>query len=383
MFLKRIELQGFKSFADKSVIHFDSDVIGIVGPNGCGKSNINDAIRWVLGEQSVKSLRGSSMSDVIFSGSTQRKAVNTAEVTLVFDNSKHYLNVDYEEVEITRRLHRQSGEGEYFINKTPCRLKDVINIVMDSGLGRDSLSIITQGNISSFAEAKPEERRALFEEAAGVAKYKKRKNESLSKLNRTQENLMRVEDIIVELERQVNPLKRQAKKAEQYLEKRSELETIEISVIADEIEQLSERIEILKKKAFDLDTQKAMHETTIQVEDLKNSDLRKEMFQLDHEINQLQEAYTKVINEISVLETRKAELDEKRKYALEFADRKEKLKELKAMLEEASYEYKDRMNRLQDLLRDIDLKKKQLSEVEASLSECRGEHTQALNLMNI
>ncbi len=382
MFLKRIELQGFKSFADKSVIHFDSDVIGIVGPNGCGKSNINDAIRWVLGEQSVKSLRGSSMSDVIFSGSTQRKAVNTAEVTLVFDNSKHYLNVDYEEVEITRRLHRQSGEGEYFINKTPCRLKDVINIVMDSGLGRDSLSIITQGNISSFAEAKPEERRALFEEAAGVAKYKKRKNESLSKLNRTQENLMRVEDIIVELERQVNPLKRQAKKAEQYLEKRSELETIEISVIADEIEQLSERIEILKKKAFDLDTQKAMHETTIQVEDLKNSDLRKEMFQLDHEINQLQEAYTKVINEISVLETRKAELDEKRKYALEFADRKEKLKELKAMLEEASYEYKDRMNRLQDLLRDIDLKKKQLSEVEASLSECRGEHTQALNLMN-
>ena len=256
MFLKRIELQGFKSFADKSVIHFDSDVIGIVGPNGCGKSNINDAIRWVLGEQSVKSLRGSSMSDVIFSGSTQRKAVNTAEVTLVFDNSKHYLNVDYEEVEITRRLHRQSGEGEYFINKTPCRLKDVINIVMDSGLGRDSLSIITQGNISSFAEAKPEERRALFEEAAGVAKYKKRKNESLSKLNRTQENLMRVEDIIVELERQVNPLKRQAKKAEQYLEKRSELEAIEISVIADEIEQLSERIEILKKKAFDLDTQK-------------------------------------------------------------------------------------------------------------------------------
>ena len=382
MFLKRIELQGFKSFADKSIIHFDSDVIGIVGPNGCGKSNINDAIRWVLGEQSVKSLRGSSMSDVIFSGSTQRKAVNTAEVTLVFDNSKHYLNVDYEEVEITRRLHRQSGEGEYFINKTPCRLKDVVNIVMDSGLGRDSLSIITQGNISSFAEAKPEERRALFEEAAGVAKYKKRKNESLAKLNRTQENLMRVEDIIAELERQVNPLKRQAKKAELYLEKRSELEAIEISVIADEIEQLTERIEILKKKAFDLDTQKAMNETTIQVEDLKNSDLRKEMFQLDHEINQLQEAYTKTINEISVLETRKAELDEKRKYALEFADRKEKLKELKAMLEEASYEYKDRMNRLQDLLRDIDLKKKQLNEVEASLSECRSEHYQAENLMN-
>ena len=382
MFLKRIELQGFKSFADKAVINFDSDVIGIVGPNGCGKSNINDAIRWVLGEQSVKSLRGSSMSDVIFSGSTQRKAVNTAEVTLVFDNSKHYLNVEYEEVEITRRLHRQSGEGEYFINKTPCRLKDVLNMVMDSGLGRDSLSIITQGNISAFAEAKPEERRALFEEAAGVAKYKKRKNESLSKLNRTQDNLMRVEDIIAELERQVNPLKRQAKKAEQYLVKRAELESIEVSVIADEIERLSTTIEALKKQAFDLDTQKAMHETTIQVEDLKNSELRKEMYQLDHEINRLQESYTKVINEISTLEARKVELDEKRKYALEYANQQEKAKELKAMLDEANYEYRDRMTRLQDLMRDSTLKKKQLSELEVTLSECSNESAQANALMN-
>ncbi|MCI8540085.1 MAG: AAA family ATPase, partial [Erysipelotrichaceae bacterium] len=359
MFLKRIELQGFKSFADKAIINFDADVIGIVGPNGCGKSNINDAIRWVLGEQSVKSLRGSAMSDVIFSGSTQRKAVNMAEVTLVFDNSKHYLHVDYEEVEITRRLHRQSGEGEYFINKTPCRLKDILNLVMDSGLGRDSLSIITQGNISTFAEAKPEERRALFEEAAGVAKYKKRKNESLAKLNRTQDNLMRLEDIIIELERQVNPLKRQAKKTEVYLEKKSELEEIEVSVIADEIEHLSEQIETLKKKSFDLDTQKAMHETTIQVEDLQNGELRKEMFQLDHEINALQERYTKIINEVSTLEMRKAELDEKRKYALEVADQKQRAAELKVMLEEANFEYQDRMHRLQDLLNDVALKKKQ------------------------
>ena len=251
MFLKRIELQGFKSFADKSVITFDSDIIGIVGPNGCGKSNINDAIRWVLGEQSVKSLRGTSMSDVIFNGSTQRKPVNMAEVTLVFDNSKHIMNVDFEEVEVTRRLHRQSGEGEYFINKAPCRLKDIINLVMDTGLGRDSLSIISQGNISAFADAKPEERRALFEEAAGVAKYKKRKNESLGKLNRTQENLSRLEDIILELERQVNPLKRQAKKATLYLEKKEALEKIEVSVLVDEIEKLNDDIESIKKKTFD------------------------------------------------------------------------------------------------------------------------------------
>ena len=205
MFLKRIELQGFKSFADKSIITFDSDVTGIVGPNGCGKSNINDAIRWVLGEQSVKSLRGgNSMSDIIFSGSAQRKAVNLAEVTLVFDNTKRFFDIAYDEVEITRRLRRQNSEAEYLINKTPCRLKDITDLVMDTGLGRDSLSIITQGNISSFAEAKPEERRALFEEAAGVAKYKKRKNVSLHKLKNTQDNLARLEDIILELERQVS-----------------------------------------------------------------------------------------------------------------------------------------------------------------------------------
>ncbi len=382
MFLKRIELQGFKSFADRSIITFDSDVIGIVGPNGCGKSNINDAIRWVLGEQSVKSLRGTNMSDVIFSGSAQRKPVNVAEVTLVFDNTRHFMNVDFEEVEITRRLHRQSGEGEYFINRTPCRLKDVLNLVMDSGLGRDSLSIITQGNISAFADAKPEDRRALFEEAAGVAKYKKRKNDSLQKLKRTQENLSRLEDIITELERQVNPLKRQAKKAEIYLEKKKELEVIEVSVIVDEIETLSEQIEELKKKSFDLETQKVMHETTIQVEDLKSSELRKEMSVFDQEVNKLQEEYTKVVNEIQLLETRKIEMDEKRKYALEFASNAEKAKELQQMVEEANYEYQDRQQRLQDLQSDARLKEQQLKEIEDQLSASLQENQQAEAMLN-
>lgn len=382
MFLKRIELQGFKSFADKSVITFDSDIIGIVGPNGCGKSNINDAIRWVLGEQSVKSLRGTSMSDVIFNGSTQRKPVNMAEVTLVFDNSKHIMNVDFEEVEVTRRLHRQSGEGEYFINKAPCRLKDIINLVMDTGLGRDSLSIISQGNISAFADAKPEERRALFEEAAGVAKYKKRKNESLGKLNRTQENLSRLEDIILELERQVNPLKRQAKKATLYLEKKEALEKIEVSVLVDEIERLSDDIESLKKKTFDLDTQKAMHETTISVEDTKNSELRNEMYQLDREITKLQELFTKASEEARMLETRKIEMDEKRKYALEFASNAEKAKELKVMMEEAHYEYENRSKRMQDLETDIALRKEEISKCESDISYCLQENQQADAIYN-
>ena len=200
MYLKRIELHGFKSFADKVNLEFQQGITGIVGPNGCGKSNITDAIRWVLGEQSVKSLRGSSMSDVIFAGSQDRKPQNVAEVTLVFDNSDHHLKSDYEEVEITRRIYRHNNEGEYLLNKQPCRLKDIVDLIMDTGLGRDSLSMISQGNISSFADSKPEDRRLMFEEAAGVAKYKKRKNESLRRLEKTTDNLNRIQDIVAELE---------------------------------------------------------------------------------------------------------------------------------------------------------------------------------------
>ena len=217
MYLKRIELHGFKSFADKVNVEFQPGITGIVGPNGCGKSNISDAVRWVLGEQSVKSLRGANMSDVIFAGSEDRRAQNLAEVTLVFDNSDRFMKYDYNEVEITRRLYRMNNEAEYLINKQSCRLKDIIDLIMDTGLGKDSLSIISQGNISSFADNKPEERRGIFEDAAGVSKYKKRKLESIRKLERTNENLERIGDIVVELEKQVGPLKRQKDKAEKYL----------------------------------------------------------------------------------------------------------------------------------------------------------------------
>ena len=374
MFLKRIELQGFKSFADKSIITFDSDVTGIVGPNGCGKSNINDAIRWVLGEQSVKSLRGgNSMSDIIFSGSAQRKAVNLAEVTLVFDNTKRFFDIAYDEVEITRRLRRQNSEAEYLINKTPCRLKDITDLVMDTGLGRDSLSIITQGNISSFAEAKPEERRALFEEAAGVAKYKKRKNVSLHKLKNTQDNLARLEDIILELERQVGPLKRQAKKAKQYIEYKEELSKIEINVIIDEIEGLQQQISELEQRRFDLDSQCAMHETTIQVQDVENEELRKEMLALDREVNQLQGDYSAAMEESNRLERRKVELNEKRKYALEHASSKDRAKELKAMVEEAKFEYEDRRRRKSEMESNLALAKQQIAQLESDIGKARME----------
>lgn len=382
MFLKRIELQGFKSFADKTIIQFENEVTGIVGPNGCGKSNINDAIRWVLGEQSAKSLRGGSMSDVIFSGSEYRNAVNMAEVTLVFDNSKKAFNVEFEEVAITRRLHRNTNEGEYFINKTPCRLKDITNMIMDSGLGRDSLSVISQGNISSFADSKPEDRRPLFEEAAGVAKYKKRKNESLSKLNRTQENLMRIQDIVDELELRVTPLQRQAKKAEIYLEKKQALEEIEISVIVDEVEKLQAEIETLNNQSFELGSKKTIAEATIQIEEQKNLDSKAEMSCLDKEIHALQSKFMKVVNEISALEARKIELDEKRKYALEYANDKEKLKHLKMLLEEAKYEYEDREKRYHSLENDYSLLNDKKELLSNKLKEMQSESNQIYSYLN-
>ena len=382
MFLKRIELQGFKSFADKTVIEFDSEVTGIVGPNGCGKSNVNDAIRWVLGEQSAKSLRGGSMSDVIFSGSASRKAVNMAEVTLVFDNSRRNFDVDFEEVSVTRRLFRNSGEGEYMINKTPCRLKDITNMVMDSGLGRDSLSVISQGNISEFVESKPEDRRALFEEAAGVAKYKKRKNESLNKLNRTQDNLTRIEDIVEELQGRVNPLKRQAKKATQYLEYKEKLESIEISVIVDEVQTYNAKLEESKKKAFEYEAQRAIAETTINVEESKNDADRSEMRSLDKELHTLQQTYHELLNKIASLNAQKTQLDEKRRYRLESANNAERAKELKVMLNEAEYEYQDRLNTYNKLKTDQELNEKNLIKLKDQFNEIAMDNSELTSYIN-
>jgi len=367
MFLKRIEMHGFKSFADKVTINFDHPVTGVVGPNGCGKSNITDAIRWVLGEQSVKSMRSSTMTDVIFTGSTQRRMVNMAEVTLIFDNSERSLASDYHEVEVTRRIHRTSHEGEYYINKVPCRLKDILDLVTDSGLGRDSLSMISQGSISQFAEAKPADRRLIFEEAAGVAKYKKRKTESLSKLERTQENMDRVLDIINELERQVLPLKKAAKKAEIYAEKKNELQQIETAVLINDIDTLDKEIETANATLFDLQSRNVMAETTIQVHETANQENRQLTHDLDRQINALQDEMLKTVAEIQTLETRKIEMDEKRKYTLEVANVEEKAVELKALLDEANAEFKDRANRLRQYQADIDLFTQQSIEINRQL----------------
>ncbi len=361
MFLKRIEMQGFKSFADKTIISFEHPLTGIVGPNGCGKSNITDAVRWVLGEQSARSMRGDKMNDVIFAGSADRRKVNMAEVTLVFDNTSKVLNDEREELEVTRRLYRDSGDAEYLINRRNVRLKDVIDLFLDTGLGRDSLSIISQGNVLTFAEAKPYERRGIFEEAAGVAKFKKRKIESISKLQRTTDNLQRLTDVLNELEKQVSPLKRQARKAEIYREKKKRLEEIEINVLVSEIDQINEEIESAKKTLFDIEARSAMYSTNIQVSELKIQEGRKNVQTLDHEIAVLQDELLTNYNDVAALEARKTELDERRKYIVQTGDAKQKAKELRELLETARLEYEDRQNRLDSLNTEIKLFSEKLS----------------------
>ncbi|OQB15772.1 MAG: Chromosome partition protein Smc [Firmicutes bacterium ADurb.Bin193] len=241
MYLKSLEIQGFKSFAEKTNIEFGKGITAVVGPNGSGKSNIADAIRWVMGEQSAKSLRGGNMQDVIFSGTQKRKPLGFAEVTLYIDNSDKKLGIDYDEVAVTRRVFR-SGESEYFINKSACRLKDIHELFMDTGVGRDGYSIIGQGRIDEIINSKPEDRRQIFEEAAGIAKYRYRKEEAERKLAHTQENITRVSDIITELETQLEPLRLQAEKAKKYLNLREQLKVLEVNVSLENIERFKKAL---------------------------------------------------------------------------------------------------------------------------------------------
>ena len=259
MYLKEIKISGFKSFADKTNITLDDNITCIVGPNGSGKSNIIDAVKWVLGEQSIKSLRGSNnMSDVIFAGSKSRSPLNLASVSLVFDNSDSYLKVPYTEISVTRKVFR-SGENEYYLNNEKCRLKDIYDLFLDSGMGKYAFNIISQGEVSKIISDSPYERRTIFEEAAGVLKYKRRKEEALKKLEKTNENLTRVKDIIKELEEQIEPLKIQSEQASKYLKIKENLEQIEIALIANDLEKLN----VL------------YHEQTKQIEDLTNEIIEK------------------------------------------------------------------------------------------------------------
>ena len=382
MFLKRIELQGFKSFADHTVINFDSAYTGIVGPNGCGKSNISDAIRWVLGEQSARNMRGQTMTDVVFVGAEGKRGVNLAEVTLVFDNTNRYLNTDYDEVEITRRLFKNTNESEYLINKTPCRLKDIIDLTLDTGLGRDSLSIISQGNISAFAEAKPIERRGLFEEAAGVAKYKKRKIESLNKLERTQNNIDNLNMVVNELEKQVAPLRRAARKAQLFAEKKNRLTEIEVAVLVNDIRNYLSDLDTVNSQLDDLNFQDASTSASITILENELDNLKSQIKEIDDTVQKRQDELLKVINEIQTLEHRRVEVEERRKYIRESGTDEAKIEQTRLLMEEARFEYEDRQNRNDQLDTEIDLLSQRIEDYNNKLSRLQDEFSKANANMN-
>ena len=246
MYLKKIEIQGFKSFAQKIGFQFQSGITAIVGPNGSGKSNVADAVRWVLGEQSARQLRGSNMQDVIFAGTENRRPQGLASVSITFDNSDHALKLDFDEVTVSRRVYR-SGESEYLINGAACRLKDVNELFYDTGIGKEGYSIIGQGQIDKILSGKPEDRRELFDEAAGIVKFKKRKAVAVKKLESEHQSLQRVRDILGELERQAGPLKTQSEKARQYLKYKEELKTYEVNMFLIEGQESRLRVRDWRK----------------------------------------------------------------------------------------------------------------------------------------
>ena len=265
MYLKSIEVQGFKSFANKIVFDFHNGITGIVGPNGSGKSNVADAVRWVLGEQSAKQLRGSKMEDVIFAGTENRKPVGFAFVSITLDNSDHALPVDYDEVTVSRRVYR-SGESEYLINGNSCRLKDVTEMFYDTGIGKEGYSIIGQGQIDKILSGKPDERRELFDEAAGIVKFKRRKATAIKKLENERANLVRVNDILSELEKQVGPLQVQSEKAKEYLDYKADLKKYDVNAFLLESDRISKDLEELTGKIGiadnDLSNSRAEYEST-------------------------------------------------------------------------------------------------------------------------
>ncbi len=289
MYFKKLEVYGFKSFVDKTTLIFEPGVTAIVGPNGTGKSNISDAIKWVLGEQSAKSMRGAKMEDVIFNGTEARQPVNMAEVSLTLSNEEKHLPIDYDEVTITRRLYR-SGESEYLLNKTLVRLKDINELLMGTGIGTESYSLLEQGRIDAILSSKPEERRVIFEEASGITKYKKKKNEAMRKLQATEENLLRVNDIIVEVNRQLNSIQRQVNKARRYKEQFEQLKTMDT-------QYTYHQYNILNNKKADFEKKEKEYS-------LEQNDLENDLIGLSHGFKQLKETLTNVEQEYNSLHSK-------------------------------------------------------------------------------
>ena len=411
MYLKRLELQGFKSFADRTVLEFKPGITGVIGPNGSGKSNISDSIRWVLGEQSMKSLRGSKSLDIIFAGTQNRKSLGLAEASLVFDNSDGTLPIEYTEVTVTRKIYR-TGETGYYINKTPCRLKDVLELFMDTGIGKDGYSIIGQGKIDEILSNKSEDRRHIFEEAAGIVKYRTRKQESEKKLEHTKLNLLRINDILSEIEANIEPLKGQSEKAKKYLNLREELKSIEIGLFIYNINKYKKDLEEIVKdekifkvqhdeEAKKLENIKSLKEQLkVEIDEITNNiekmsnlgfESQKEIEMLNSDINV---AKTRITNneenskrfekEIEEFETRINELEEEIKQKQE---KRTNLKENKEKFEKELQEKEKELEKITKTLTQKELEiEKNKAQVEENIDkkyELQSEiHTQKINIEN-
>lgn len=380
MQLKKLVLKGFKSFAEKTVVEFDSGVTAVVGPNGSGKSNIIEAIRWVMGEQSAKNLRGGRMHDVIFSGTNARKPINIAEVTLVLDNKDGFLPVDFEEVSVTRRITR-SGDSDYLMNKQPCRLKDIVDLFMDSGLGKESFSIISQGQVEAIFNSKAEDRRAIFEEAAGVFKYKVRKEKAERKLEDTQDNLDRVQDILYELDGQVEPLRNQASIAKEYLEKKEELTDLDIGVSVMRVQELQETVSTGKETLNELSEDLAEVESSISEDQTSLAELKGQLHEVER---QREELNSQLLSTVQESERTEAALNlhaEKAKHKEAFLQEKqssiEKQESAKAdllsRLEECEKTVQDYSEKVESLTQQLADKRAQMTRLEGNREEAMEE----------
>ena len=383
MYLKEIRAHGFKSFADDIKIELSKGTNGIVGPNGSGKSNIVDAVRWVLGEQSVKSLRGdNSMTDVIFSGSKSRNAAGSASVTLVFDNKDRYLKIDNDTISIKRKLYND-GTNEFYLNNEKCRLKDVVDILLDSGIAKESFNIISQGKIEEILSTKPTDRRIIFEEAAGVLKYKKRKEDALRKLDKTHDNMTRAEDIINELAIQVEPLKRQRDTALKYEEYNEELEKTEISLMTHDITNLNEKLINTKAKIDDIS-----HElTTINNSNLtsttKITKYKLDLSKLEDEINEKQKELIKLTTNVEKINSQKEIIVERKKYEVDdikLHDSLIELKEKELKLKNSILKLENELNLYNDKLIEIN---KNINELEEILKKIKSEKQEVENKLSI
>ena len=375
MYLKRLELQGFKSFADKTILELMPGITSVIGPNGSGKSNISDAIRWVLGEQSMKSLRGAKSLDVIFAGTQNRKSLGFAEASLVFDNSDGKLPIEYTEVTVTRKIYR-SGETGYFINKVPCRLKDVLELFMDTGIGKDGYSIIGQGKIDEILSNKSEDRRHIFEEAAGIVKYRTRKQESEKKLEHTKLNLLRINDILAEIEGNLGPLQVQSDKAKKYLNLREELKNIEIGLFVYNIAKYKENLEEIIKDIDIMQTQCDEEEGKLERVKILKEELKSSIDEITEEIENMSnlgfesQKEIEVLNsDINVAKTRITNNEENsQRFEKEISEQNDRIQELKEELEQKEAKKDNLKENKQKFEKELNEKQEELEKLTKKLS---------------